>query len=118
MSVLPLLTSMPELAAFRLKVRAVLNVSVARKPLVALFVLMRTTLVELPRAPSFATERYPLVMSMIADEPPKVLAPERVSVPSPALVSPTLAAPVMPPEITPVRMSPSGSSEELAPLTL
>ena len=56
-SVLPLLTSMPELAAFRLKVREVLNVSVTRKPLVRLFVLMRTTLVESPRAPSFATER-------------------------------------------------------------
>ena len=56
-SVLPLLTSMPELAALRLKVRAVLNVSVARKPLVRLLVLIRTTLVEWPRAPSFATER-------------------------------------------------------------
>ena len=55
---------------------------------------------------------------MIADVPPKVFTPERASVPAPALVSTTLAAPVIPPEITPVRMSPSGSSEVLAPLTL
>ena len=118
MSVLPLVTSMPELAALRLKVRAVLNVSVARKPLVALLVLMRTTLVESPRAPSLATERKPPVMSMIADDPPKVLVPERASVPAPALVITMFAAPVMPPEITPDRLRPSASIEALAPLTL
>ena len=116
--VAPVATSMPTVAALRLKVRAVVKVSVARKPWVPEFAERRTTLAESPRAASLGTDRMPAVTSMIEPLPPKVLVPVSSKVPAAALVKTVAEAPVAPPLMTPVNLSPARVLELLAVETL
>ena len=113
-SVAPGTTSMPTVAALRLKVRAVVKVSVARKPWVPEFAERRTTLAGSPRAVLLGTARMPPMTSMIEPPPPKVLAPVSSKVPLPILVKPVAAEP----EMTPVSRRPAKVLELLAVDTL
>ena len=117
-SVAPGLTSMPTVAALRLKVRAVLKDEVARKPWVPEFAERRTTLAESPRAALLGTARTPAVTSMMESLPPKVLAPVSSKVPLPVLVRLIAEEPVAPPLMTPVNRSPARVLELLAVDTL
>ena len=117
-SVAPAATSMPTVAALRLKVRDEVKVSVARKPWVPEFAERRTTLAESPRAASLVTDRTPAVTSKMEPPPPNVLVPVSSKVPAPDLVRTTLPAPVRPPLTTPSKRRPARVLELLAVATL
>ena len=117
-SVAPGLTSMPTVAALRLKVRAVLKDEVARKPWVPEFAERRTTLAESPRAASLGTARMPAVTSTMELLPPKLLVPVNSKVPAPDFVKTVAEVPGAPPLMVPLRRRPERVLELLAVDTL
>ena len=117
-SVLPPVTSTPELVLLSMRLLVNVMVSVTRNPCVVLLVEIRIVPEE-PSTLSVPICRIPAAMSMIVPAAPKLLLLfGRTSAPPPALVKATAPFAVGPPLSVPVRVKPCTISETDALFTV